>query len=416
MLLSSLNPKLVSARITILAISFILLTVAILFSIPLIIKTLLYLLFFSISIFLTDFIVIDFKQEGFVSASVAIIMSAVFLTPEKMPIATIILAVAIGILASALLPNKNFLNLSIRAAKTILAVAMAAFVIWLWLSFVGSGEEFWSKLIMAMIATSVFFLTEVALDSVLFSIEKGTSFIIAFTSRVRLLAFVYFSFATVALLMTMMFKWMSLWSILIFSLPLAVIGQSFKLYSYIRQTYKSTIKALSATIEAQDSTREGHAQRVSDLSVAIGTELGFYGNNLERLSYAAMLHDIGKLGFDAAVKPENITEERLASNTKEIPLHAQVGSEIISHVDYLKDVAAIIKYHHITFSSKKLDIPFEARIIHLANAFDHLTSGSGLGKTEALNKLKEAKGLIYDPKVLRALTVVIKRQREKVGS
>jgi response regulator RpfG family c-di-GMP phosphodiesterase len=123
--------------------------------------------------------------------------------------------------------------------------------------------------------------------------------------------------------------------------------------------------------------------------------MGLFGSSLERLSYAATLHDIGKLGSDGKGK---------------VPFHARVGAEIIDHVDYLKDVSSIIKFHHDHYADTKIDVPLEAGIIHLADAFDHLVNDSKLSKKEALNKLGADKGLVYDPKALRALTSITKGQ------
>lgn len=407
MQLAPLNPKLVAARLAILSVSIVPLAASSLIF-PLNPKTVIYILLFAIAIFLTDLIVIEIPQEGTATASVAIILTAVLLGPEKMPSLVILLAAIIGTIASNSLRNKDLLSTFLVAAKRICAITIASFALWLWIYFTGSTDPFWSKLAGAIITALAYFSIDTGVDSLMFSLEKGVGYRVAFAGKAHLLAFVYLTFTTISLLMAIMFRWMDFWSVLVFSLPLAVTGQSFKLYLDIRKTYNSTIKALTATIEAQDTTREGHAQRVTDYSLAIARELGMYGNELERINYAAILHDIGKLGFDKTLKIQNITTATASS--KAVPFHAMVGAEIISHVDYLKDISAIIKFHHYPNSKNNIDVPMEARIIHVADAFDHLIKTEKLNKREAMNKIKEDKGLDYDPKVVRAFSKILKRK------
>ncbi len=407
MRLQSLNKKLSIFRISLLSASLIALALMFLLS-PFPANMFGYILLFTITIFLTDLIVIDIPREGTVWASVAIILSAVFLGSNIIGALMIMFAILLSTGLTAILPKKNLLYVASEGAKRILAVGAGSLCILFWEMIGGNIKVFWSFLLAAAIASSVYFIVERVIESLAFSIEQGLSFKLSFIRKLRLLTFVYYTFAIVAFLMAMMFKYMGLWSIFIFSLPLVVIGQAFRLYVNIKQTYTSTLKALSATVEAHDKSRIGHAQRVSDCCLGIGRELGFYGDDLEKLNYAAMLHDIGKLGFDQGAKIESDKEYSSLKNN-DVPFHAKVGAEIISHVEYLKDISSIIKYHHCSYSSKS-NIPLESKIIHLADAYDRLINGSKLRQKEALNKLEDDKGFVYDPKVLRALTSIVARQ------
>ncbi|KKN07026.1 hypothetical protein LCGC14_1071260 [marine sediment metagenome] len=409
MLLNPLNPELAKARIGVLALGALTLAGSFLLfeTSP---STLLYIVLFSVSIFITDFIVVEIPREGSLSASVAIILTAVFLGPKQMATPIILLAIVIGTLAGQMAQKKPMIRITMLMTKRIIAATLATIALSLWFILIGQETVFFSRLIAAFIAGFIYFFSEAAIEAMLLSQDKNSAFRTTLISRMRLLAVVFLTFSIIALLMAIMFKWMSFWSIFIFSIPLAVTTQSFKLYVDIRKTYESTIKALSATLEAQDESRVGHAQRVSDYSLSIGKELGLYGKELERLNYAAMLHDIGKLGFDKSVKLDEITKEKSAYDRKNVPFHAQIGAEIISDVDYLKDVSSIIKYHHWSFGAKHNSIPLESSIIHVANDFDHFINEAELSKQDALKKLTEDKGLYYSPKIVRAFKSIFRRR------
>ncbi|TET54697.1 MAG: HD domain-containing protein [Actinobacteria bacterium] len=406
MRLQSLNKKLSIFRISLLSASLIALALMFLLS-PFPANMFGYVLLFTLTIFLTDLIVIDIPREGTVWASVAIILSAVFLGSNRIGALMIMFSILLSTGLTVILPKKNLLYVASEGAKRMLAVGASSLSILFWEMLGGNIKVFWSFLLAAAVASSVYFIVERVIESLAFSIEQGLPFKLSFIRKLRLLTFVYYTFAIVAFLMAMMFKYMGLWSIFIFSLPLVVIGQAFRLYVNIKQTYTSTLKALSATVEAHDKSRIGHAQRVSDCCLDIGRELGFYGDDLEKLNYAAMLHDIGKLGFDQGAKIES--DKVSSSKNDDVPFHAKVGAEIISHVEYLKDISSIIKYHHCSYNSKSI-IPLESRIIHLADTYDRLINGSKLRQKEALSKLEGDKGFVYDPKVLRALTAIVARQ------
>ena len=389
MRLSHLNSKLAVAKLAIFSLSVTLLILSVFF-LPFNLETLFYIALFTLAIFLTDYIIIEVSKEIKIPASTAIILTGLFLGTGKIPLGIIILSVSFGTFFSWAASRKNTLKILINSAKRILAISLTAAVIWLWFFLVGSFHIFALRLVAAILATAIYFAVETTIETVLISLGDELSFKTTFSSQVRLAALIYFTFSVVALLMAMMFKWMDFWSILIFSLPLAVIGESFKLYLDINKTYASTIKALSTAVEAKDTRRGGHAERVTDYAVATGSQLGLYGKELNKLSYAAMLHDIGKLGFD---------RDTLA--------HAKVGAEIVRQVDYLKEVSSIIKHHHYNNDSGKVDVPLESKIIYLADAYDHMVSDEKLNKREALSKIKADKGLVYDSGVIRAFVKVM---------
>src|SRR5260370_24728570 len=73
------------------------------------------------------------------------------------------------------------------------------------------------------------------------------------------------------------------------------------LYQSVEKGYLETIVALAHAIDSKDTYTRGHSQRVGDLSVEIGRELGFSERQLRQLQYGSILHDIGKIGIAASI-------------------------------------------------------------------------------------------------------------------
>ena len=217
--------------------------------------------------------------------------------------------------------------------------------------------------------------------------------------------------------MAMMYPSMGMWGVWLFGLPLIVVHYSFKLFLDIKNTYKHTISALTRAIQVEDHDQRSHSERVADLAVDIGKELGLHGEKLESLGYAAMLHDIGKLGLD--VDSFDVLLDSREMNP-EIAPHAQIGAEILEQVEFLKQYADVVRKHHLAFVSHRAvnqEHPVEARIIAVANYFDQLTqtriAERRLSTNQAVARIKK-EAFQFDPKVLRALINVLRRQQRLI--
>ncbi len=139
------------------------------------------------------------------------------------------------------------------------------------------------------------------------------------------------------------------------------------------------IVALVEAVEAKDPYTRGHTQRVADLAVLIGQEIGYSSQQLKVLNQAAMLHDIGKIGIPDSVlnKPGRLTDAEF-SIVKEHPVRSH---RIIQQARSLQREIPGVRHHH-----ERLDgtgypdglqgdaIPMDARVIAVADVFDALTS------------------------------------------
>lgn len=200
----------------------------------------------------------------------------------------------------------------------------------------------------------------------------------------------------------------------------------------LQESFERVVTALAAAVEAKDPTTQGHVQRVAKMVVAVGKEMGVSGPDLEMLRFAALLHDVGKIGI-----PEQILNKAgpLTPEEREIiERHVTVGVEIIESVDILTPAIPFIRYHQERwdggtdsktlkypgyFGLKGEEIPLEARIIAVVDTWDAITSNRPYRKAAspevAMAELKAESGKQFDPEVVKAMHRVV-NSREGISS
>jgi putative nucleotidyltransferase with HDIG domain len=145
------------------------------------------------------------------------------------------------------------------------------------------------------------------------------------------------------------------------------------------QRSTAALEALSATVDARDTYTAGHSRRVASSASVIARELGLSGRELVVVDQAALLHDIGKIGVPDAVllKEGPLT----AAEWVVMRSHPEEGARIIERLGYLDEVVPGIRYHHERMDGRGYpdgllgeEIPLAARIIHVADALDAMTT------------------------------------------
>jgi putative nucleotidyltransferase with HDIG domain len=172
------------------------------------------------------------------------------------------------------------------------------------------------------------------------------------------------------------------------------------------RNFKETVSALAAAVEAKDAYTRGHCDRVARISVAIGKRLEMDDKQREELELAAILHDVGKIGVKAGIigKAGPLTDNEYL----EMQRHPDIGAKILSPLSAYQEVALFVRHHHENYDGsgypdglKKDEIPQAARIIHLVDAFDAMTTNrpyrNALSKKEALSRIKQGYGKQFDP-------------------
>jgi diguanylate cyclase (GGDEF)-like protein/putative nucleotidyltransferase with HDIG domain len=181
-------------------------------------------------------------------------------------------------------------------------------------------------------------------------------------------------------------------------------------FDQLNLLYLSTIKTLAMAIDAKDQITHGHIRRVQLYAVGLADALGVKeGPLLSAINAAALLHDTGKLAVPEYIlnKPGRLTPPEF----EKMKLHATVGADILSSIEFPYPVVPIVRHHHENWDGtgyparlKGPDIPVGARILAVVDCFDALTSDRPyrpkLADAEALQILLERRGTMYDPLVV----------------
>lgn len=191
----------------------------------------------------------------------------------------------------------------------------------------------------------------------------------------------------------------------------AVAISNAHLYNDLQKSYLQTIQALAQAIEANDEYTRGHSDRVTILAMEIAREMKIPREDMEKLRYACILHDVGKIAILKEVlnKPGKLSDSEFAV----VKLHPVKGDEIIAPVGFLEGIRPAVRHHHERFDGKgypdgleKENIPLLARIIAVADTYDAMTSHRpyrpALSPDTAATELKRCSGTQFDPAVVDA--------------
>ncbi len=178
----------------------------------------------------------------------------------------------------------------------------------------------------------------------------------------------------------------------------------------LQKLFIDAIESLISALEAKDKYTAGHSRRVTKIAIDTGRALGLSAEELENLRWAALLHDIGKIGIDSSVqnKPGILTP----TEYDYILTHCSIGPGIVEPL-VNETIVEVIRHHHDSFDGSGLnqklhgeEIPLGARILAVADSFDAMTSDrpyrSAMAADIAITEIKKCAGTQFDPVVVKA--------------
>lgn len=188
-----------------------------------------------------------------------------------------------------------------------------------------------------------------------------------------------------------------------------------KIYEDMEASYLQTVAALSNVVEAKDPYTGGHSERVAEIGARIADALRLNWQEKEYIKFAALLHDIGKvaIGKDILRKRDGLDEQEADA----MRAHPDRGAQIIEPIRFLKPIQSAIRHHHENFDGtgypgglKGKDIPYKARIIKIADAWDAMTSERPyrpvLSVEEAKKELTLNSGIQFDPELVEVFLTI----------
>ncbi len=200
----------------------------------------------------------------------------------------------------------------------------------------------------------------------------------------------------------------------------AISLENSRLYNELQRSFNETIQALVKALEAKDVYTRGHSERVTQFARYLAEDLGLSDSEIEKITQAALLHDIGKIGMRLEVlnKPGKLTDEE----TQMFRNHPLLGKSILESVTALRDIAPYVYYHHEKWDGtgypegkKGEEIPVGARILNIADSFTCMTENrpyrKALSIEEAAKELLRCSGTQFDPLFVEVFLKGLKKRR-----
>jgi putative nucleotidyltransferase with HDIG domain len=201
-----------------------------------------------------------------------------------------------------------------------------------------------------------------------------------------------------------------------FALQAAIALENARLYSDLKGAFAEIVRVMTNALEARDSYTAGHTDRVTQLALKTARELGWSPAQMEILEIGALTHDIGKIGVPDAIlhKPNGLTEDEY----EQMKSHPVAGANMLMGIKTLQPLLPYILYHQerydgngYPFGLKGEEIPIEARLIAVVDAFDAMTSTrpyrTAMAEELAIAEIVKHRGIQFDPNVVDALLRVL---------
>ena len=224
----------------------------------------------------------------------------------------------------------------------------------------------------------------------------------------------------IAVLGAVILMFASPWALVLMAVPALVARYALLSFQRLDEAYDRLVRSFVKAIEVKDLYTRGHSERVSELSVAVAEELGIAYEERRLTRYAALLHDVGKIGVPLCVinKPGPLDDTEF----EQIKQHPTIGAEILGDIDFLAPAIDIVRFHHERLDGRGYphgiggdDLSLIVRIVTAVDAFDAMTSTRSYRRafsvTEAVEELRRCAGRQFDPGVVEALG----RTAERIG-
>jgi putative nucleotidyltransferase with HDIG domain len=188
--------------------------------------------------------------------------------------------------------------------------------------------------------------------------------------------------------------------------------------------YLQFVETMAQAIEARDPYTAGHSVRVAEYSHVLAKAMGLSEKAAETIRVAAQLHDIGKIGIPDEIlqKPGRLTPREYGL----IKLHPQIGRKILEKVALFEELLSVVELHHenhdgsgYPYGMAGQDVPIEARIVHIADSFDAMTSTRsyrpGLSLRAAITEIEKNAGSQFCPVAAKTFLQLIAEGGIEVG-
>lgn len=401
--------------ITLVLISAIILLILLLPTMPILSEIWLPILFFTVIAMLAEYLSVFLPAGGQITVAFPISFVIILVYGPAVAILVEILSVIWEILKK----RDNWYKTLFNAAQYSLSSGLAGVV------YISSGgvvgtQNIINYLLPAALCALTYCLVNSILVATVISLDSGMSVSKVYRINIKEVIPSYLAEAPMGFIMAIIYVHIGILGILLFFFPLLLARQSFELYTRMRKIYLDTIRTLAATIDAKDPYTLGHSERVSHLAVQLARKLDFAETEIEYLEYAAILHDIGKIGIEDRIlgKKDRLTDEEY----DKIKEHPVIGASIIGSIEFLQKCSQTVLHHHERYEGggyphglKGEEIPRTARLLAVVDAYDAMNSDrpyrKKLSENDILEEIERESGKQFDPAIARTFISLIKDKK-----
>jgi len=374
-------------------------------------------LLLSVMCFVAEMLTYKLPNGGSVSLAFAICLAAILLGG---PALGVLVAIAGSVTPGDLVRGKPLYQIIFNMAQLGIAAAVAGSV---YLGMGGVplyfepqiGVNFWIWLLLVLLTAAIYTAINVGLVVIAIRLVTKSQFRAITSDALHYIR----GLLPLSLLWLVIAKIVAVAGfayLVLLVVPFLLSRQTFMIYQRRQAAYLDTARSLVAAIEAKDKYTSGHTERVAAYSRILGQKLGLREPELQRIEWAALLHDIGKVTVpgETLCKLGELSDEEYC----EIKKHPVTAVEILEEVEFLRDVIPLIAAHHerpdgkgYPLGLKGGEIPLGARIIMVADVFDAITSLRPYRETltvdEAVEELRSSAPGHLDPVCVEAFIAAI---------
>lgn len=370
------------------------------------------LLFFIIISMLSEFFPVSLPAGGVITVSFPISFLVILVYGPALAMIMEVLSIFWTIFGK----KESWYKTIFNAAQYSLASGLAGLVYQSAGGMIGK-QNFIYFILPAFLCALTYCLINSGLVAAVVSLDSGMKITKVYRINIKEVLPSYLAEAPLGFIMAIIYVEVGILGILLFFFPLLLARQSFELYTRMRKMYIDTIRTLAATIDAKDPYTHGHSERVSQMAVQLAKKLGYVETEIEYIEYAAILHDIGKIGIEDRIlgKKDKLTD----AEYEKIKEHPVIGARIIESIEFLRKCSKTVLHHHERYDGKGYpdgikgeEIPKASRLLAIVDAYDAMSSDrpyrKKLSDQDILSELENEAGKQFDPNMVRVFISLVK--------
>ena len=351
-----------------------------------------------------------------VEASLSIVVFLVVILVGSPQLAVVATIGAWPVMASRR-TDQRVVRFTFNVGQLVLAAAAAAATYLVLTQVLGGSFPDALSILFVVIAGAVYSLVNVTLVAAVVAVSTTDRFWTTLLTMMPPLLVQVPAAVAIAVLAALLLL-QSPWAVLFMAIPVLVARYSLLAFEQLDDAYDELVRGFVNAIEMKDLYTRGHSERVSQLSVLVAEELGISYNERRLTGYAALLHDVGKVGVSLCIinKPGPLDDDEF----EEIKKHPTIGAKVLRDIDFLEPAIDIVRYHHERLDGKgyphgigEEELSDIVRIVTVVDAFDAMTSTRSyrraLGVDDAIAELRRCAGRQVDERMVEALAVAVER-------